>query len=205
MKKLSIQAFLFFLLFFPFQTVCAEPSNIPKQLFQKINELTFGNASKKEPKIETKNEPEKELKKEDILRPTQDIQKNIQTEQKETHLTPPNQKSFGRSASNTSLFEKVSMPIRGKWVIVIILVCFGIWVWNKFSRIRCPHCRSTNCNFLDGKEIDQSLGTKQESEHLIKGKMKKRNLNKTVVKIERSYKCNACGYDWSTTSKEEMS
>lgn len=189
MKKLPIYALLLFLIFFHFQIVCAQPEDIPKQTIFKIDELKFGNESKKE----------------DILRPTQEIQKNIQIEQKETTLAPSNQKSLARSASNTSIFENVSIPIRGKWVLGIILLFFGIWFWNKFSRIRCPHCRSTNCDFLEGKEIDQCLGTKQESEQLAKGKTKKRNLNTTFVKIQRSYKCNNCGYDWSITSKEEKS
>jgi hypothetical protein len=106
-------------------------------------------------------------------------------------------------ATNTSILELVSIPIWEKWVIGLTAALFCIWFWNKFIRRRCPQCKSTKYNFLGEKEIDRWLGTKQVTEKLASGKTKTRTVNTTFIKIQRFFKCNDCGHDWSEISKEE--
>jgi len=107
------------------------------------------------------------------------------------------------SATNTKIFEWVSIPIWEKWVIGVTAAFFCIWFWNKFIRRRCPQCRSTVYNLMGENEVDRWLGTKQVTEKLASGKTETRSINTTFVKIQRLYKCNDCGHVWSEISKEE--
>lgn len=102
------------------------------------------------------------------------------------------------------VFEnKVDLQDLQKWVLGGGVVVLCIFFWNKFIRLRCPKCNSTNHDLIDAQEIDRWRGRKQVTERLGNGKTRTRNVSTTFVKIKRFYVCNDCGNNWSEISKEE--
>jgi uncharacterized membrane protein YvbJ len=88
---------------------------------------------------------------------------------------------------------------------LFMAVISGTWVWHKFIRRRCQKCKATSPALINMRELDSWLGTKEVTENLGGGKTRKRIMNATFSKVERTYKCASCGNEWDEVSKEEKS
>jgi len=90
------------------------------------------------------------------------------------------------------------------WIVLaIVAAALGAWVWNKFIRLRCARCKSTNIDTLAVNEVDRWRGTKQVSERNSRG-TNTRHVSTTYVKNEYHYACRDCGEDWLRRKKEEL-
>ena len=85
---------------------------------------------------------------------------------------------------------------------VIVAAAAG-WIWNKFIRLRCPRCKSTNPNVLSISEIDRWRGTKKVVDTHSRGR-NTRHVSTTYVKNQYHYKCRDCNHEWQITKKEEL-
>jgi len=92
-----------------------------------------------------------------------------------------------------------------KTVIVLALLgaAVGGWVWNKFFRLRCARCKSTDIETLAVDEQDRWRGSKKVTEQTTRG-TKTRHVSATFVKNQYHYQCRGCGEDWLVVKKEEL-
>ncbi len=104
--------------------------------------------------------------------------------------------------------EQMNKQAEGKRNLYILLAAIaaviGGFIWNRFIRNRCPHCKSTKYQRVGMEEIDRWRGTKQVTERTAHGKTKTRHVQATYVLMHFAYQCQACQGEWEKERQEEI-
>ncbi len=104
----------------------------------------------------------------------------------------------GQEAKETQKDESIKST-----VYLVLIVLGSALFWHKFIRRRCPSCKTVSPELINKQDLESWLGTKEVSEDLGNGKIRKKVLNTTFAKVQRTYECMACGKKWNEVNKEE--